>query len=253
VTVPAIDILVAGPGGDIEAAYLISRTLRRRFRVETVFVPYLAKSAATLLCLAADEIVLGELGELGPLDAQSPAGSALAPFRLLEQVAEALAQGLQRASLAVQMNAAGTSDSDAAGIAKATVGSILSPIEALQLAAAARALQEAEAFCERLFRRYRGAIYPQSAPSLSRLVRGYDCHGFPIDREELNELGLPARDAAGEEAVILEQTMTALVDLGEGFRLLELIPPSAIDRSVSTGVNGTTREHAADIAIRPAA
>ena len=30
----------------------------------------MAKSAATLLCLVADELVLGDVGELGPLDAQ---------------------------------------------------------------------------------------------------------------------------------------------------------------------------------------
>ena len=33
-------------------------------------MPFEAKSAATLLCLAADELVLGDLGELGPLDQQ---------------------------------------------------------------------------------------------------------------------------------------------------------------------------------------
>ena len=90
---PAIDMIVSGPGGDIEAAYLMARTLRRRFRIDAAYVPWLAKSAATILCLAAEEIVLAELGELGPLDAQSPAGSALAPFKLLEQVSGAVAQG----------------------------------------------------------------------------------------------------------------------------------------------------------------
>ena len=84
---------LAGERGDIEAAYLMARTLRRRFRIDAAYVPWLAKSASTMLCLAADEIVLAELGELGPLDAQSPAGSALAPFKLLEQVSGAVAQG----------------------------------------------------------------------------------------------------------------------------------------------------------------
>ena len=33
-------------------------------------MPFWAKSAATLLCLGADKIVLGEHAELGPLDVQ---------------------------------------------------------------------------------------------------------------------------------------------------------------------------------------
>ena len=53
-----------------EAAYLVARELRRRFAQLTAYVPFEAKSAATLLCLAADELVLGDLGELGPLDQQ---------------------------------------------------------------------------------------------------------------------------------------------------------------------------------------
>jgi len=61
-----LDLIVVSPGGDIEAAYLVARELRRRFTSLAVFVPFQAKSAATLLCLAGDELVLGSLGELGP-------------------------------------------------------------------------------------------------------------------------------------------------------------------------------------------
>jgi ClpP class serine protease len=65
-----LDAIVASPGGDVGAAYLIARELRRRFARLTVYVPLQAKSAAILLCLAAEELVLGALGELGPLDQQ---------------------------------------------------------------------------------------------------------------------------------------------------------------------------------------
>ncbi len=65
-----LNVIVASPGGRSEAAYLVTRELRRRFTRLTTYVPFQAKSAATLLCLAADELVLGDLGELGPLDTQ---------------------------------------------------------------------------------------------------------------------------------------------------------------------------------------
>jgi ClpP class serine protease len=49
-----LDVIVASPGGRSEAAYLVTRELRRRFASLTAYVPFQAKSAATLLCLAAD-------------------------------------------------------------------------------------------------------------------------------------------------------------------------------------------------------
>ena len=86
-----LDVIVAGPGGVSESAYLLSRELRRRFTRLTVYVPFEAKSAATLLCLAADELVLGSLGELGPLDQQynekQTADYPLSTSRLLPGVA----------------------------------------------------------------------------------------------------------------------------------------------------------------------
>ena len=69
-----LDLIVQSSGGDIHAAYLIMSTLRERMNKGKgkliVCVPSRAQSAATLLCLGADEILLGELGALGPLDAQ---------------------------------------------------------------------------------------------------------------------------------------------------------------------------------------
>src|SRR5215831_14460106 len=56
-----LDVVLSSPGGDIDAAYVIARELRRRGGHVTVYVPLTAKSAATLLCLAADELVLGSL------------------------------------------------------------------------------------------------------------------------------------------------------------------------------------------------
>jgi ClpP class serine protease len=66
----ALDLIVGSPGGDIEVAYFLVRELRRRTDHLGIFVPFRAKSAPTLLCLAAEELILGSLGKLGPLDQQ---------------------------------------------------------------------------------------------------------------------------------------------------------------------------------------
>lgn len=65
-----LDLMLQTPGGDIDQAERIVVMCRRRvgkaqFRV---VVPDSAKSAGTLIAVAADEIVMGEPSELGPTD-----------------------------------------------------------------------------------------------------------------------------------------------------------------------------------------
>ncbi|SDG25809.1 Serine dehydrogenase proteinase [Limimonas halophila] len=58
-------------GGDADAAFHISRHIRRYYRSFSIFIFGLCKSAGTLVTLGADEIVMTDFGELGPLDVQT--------------------------------------------------------------------------------------------------------------------------------------------------------------------------------------
>lgn len=60
------------PGGLPAAAYKIALALRRNFEKLTIYVPFTAYSAGTLIALAADEVVMGQMSNLGPLDVQVP-------------------------------------------------------------------------------------------------------------------------------------------------------------------------------------
>lgn len=69
-----IDFLIHTGGGDIDAAEKIVRLLRTtvgKGRLRVV-VPDFAKSAGTLIALAADKIVMSDTSELGPIDPQFP-------------------------------------------------------------------------------------------------------------------------------------------------------------------------------------
>lgn len=67
----AVDVWLDSPGGDAHAAYKLGLLLRHKAaRLRVVVLDY-AKSAATLLVLAADEVLMGPCAELGPLDVQS--------------------------------------------------------------------------------------------------------------------------------------------------------------------------------------
>lgn len=65
-----IDLLISSQGGDPIAAWRIINLLRERFDKISVLIPYDAHSAATVLALGADEIIMHPFSCLGPIDVQ---------------------------------------------------------------------------------------------------------------------------------------------------------------------------------------
>lgn len=85
------DILmfVESGGGQIEPAYLISKTCKRLAKKKfAVSIARRAKSAATLISLGATEIHMGLLSELGPIDPQFGGFPALGLANAVEKIAE---------------------------------------------------------------------------------------------------------------------------------------------------------------------
>jgi len=66
----SLDVLVHSPGGLAEAAESIVKILRHKFTDIRFIVPNVAKSAATMLILSANQIVMDTQSELGPTDPQ---------------------------------------------------------------------------------------------------------------------------------------------------------------------------------------
>jgi hypothetical protein len=66
-------------GGSVDAAYRLARTLRRAYHCLIVYVDDFCKGAGLLPALAADELVISDFGELGPLQvAEMEGASAMA-------------------------------------------------------------------------------------------------------------------------------------------------------------------------------
>lgn len=65
-----LDVLLHSPGGSPTATESIVTLLRSKFSPIRFIVPHTAKSAATMLALSGDEILLGDAAELGPIDPQ---------------------------------------------------------------------------------------------------------------------------------------------------------------------------------------
>jgi hypothetical protein len=66
----AIDFLIASYGGDPMVAWRISSLLRQRVEDVAVLIPQSAYSAATLVALGANEIIMHPNSHLGPVDMQ---------------------------------------------------------------------------------------------------------------------------------------------------------------------------------------
>ena len=92
-----VDILLHSPGGSPTAAESIVELLRARFSPIRFLIPHAAKSAATMLAMSGDEILMGEAAELGPIDPQFqlvvdgsrgvnvPAGAAIDQFARIQR------------------------------------------------------------------------------------------------------------------------------------------------------------------------
>ena len=66
--VAELDLFIYSRGGNIDVPWRIATALRSAASRWGLLVPFRANSAATLLGLGADDIVLGRHGELGPID-----------------------------------------------------------------------------------------------------------------------------------------------------------------------------------------
>jgi len=82
-----LDLIIHSPGGSAEAAESIVTYLRKRFDHIRIFIPVAAMSAATMIALSANEIVMGQHSQLGPIDpqfaVQTPEGPRSAPAKAI--------------------------------------------------------------------------------------------------------------------------------------------------------------------------
>jgi hypothetical protein len=230
-----IDVVIHGPGGCIGCAYAIAREIKRHFTLLSAFVPGLAKSAATLVALVADELVLGTFGELGPLDAQRSqkqqadfpvSRSCLDWLCSLDQL-QSHAMGTFDAMVRHLVANADMRGEDVFHASGEFVAQLLAPVYSQvdlgTLGECVRQMELGRAYAERVLRRYRPDLYAErGAAIIERLLTGYAAHGFVIDREELEELGIPTRHPQPEESMLLDQMAPRLRDLA-GQDLIEIV------------------------------
>jgi hypothetical protein len=205
-----VALLVHSDGGYAREAYRLARLLQRRCGGFDALVPKGAMSAATLLVLGGDSLLLGEDAELGPLDAQrwDPEAerhqSVLNEIQSLERlraysldsIAEVLAFlsdiTLKRYETLLPHTLRFVGD---------TLEPLLQKIDVVHYTESSRILKVAEEYAIRL-------LSPRLGPSraqniASKLVQDYPEHDFPIYIEEARSFGLPIADPSDEVAALL--------------------------------------------------
>ena len=89
-----IDFIVHSPGGFAESVEMMVKLLRSRFKKIRFIIPHTAKSAATMLALSGNEILMSPSAELGPIDPQvsgaisGPAQSIIDGFEDIKKTVE---------------------------------------------------------------------------------------------------------------------------------------------------------------------
>lgn len=178
-------LMLLSRGGSIESAYQISKLCKsfskKRF---IVTVPRQAKSAATLIALGADEIHMGPLGQLGPIDPQLGGLPALGVAQALETIA--------------------TLSEKHPGSAEMFARYLRMALTVEQIGYCDRISASAIQYAERLLSTKH--FTPEKVSMMAKeLVHEYKDHGFVIDIEE-------ARQHLGNDWILTETKELALAE-----------------------------------------
>lgn len=187
-------IFLITSGGDPDAAYRIGRCLQHSYENVRLVVPWYCKSAGTLVCMAAHELVISDLGELGPLDVQllrkDEVGDRSSGMDLVEamgMIANQVTTSFRNNLLSIK-NETRLSTKLAGDFAVRLATSIIEPlysqIDPIRLGENQRATSIALQYGIRLSEKTNSI----SKESLMRLIAGYPSHGFVIDRKEAKTL-----------------------------------------------------------------
>lgn len=202
-------LLLASAGGDANAGYRIGRCLQRVFKRIAVVIGGPCKSAGTLVALCADELVLSDYAELGPLDVQLwrddemfARRSGLTPTQALLSLAQYGHSTFRTHFVRMRFDMLLSTKMSAEIASQMSIGAfkeIYAQIDPMRLGEIDRAMKVAQAYGERLSRE-RKNVKPEA---LMNLLTGYPSHEFVIDRQEAASLFYRVRAPSQREGELL--------------------------------------------------
>lgn len=189
-------VMLTTMGGSPDAAYRMTRNIQWMYKegTFTLFVHSYCKSAGTLIALGADEIIMSNGAQLGPLDVQVAKPDELAEFTSGLTPKEALStleshayQTFERFFLNLQVRSSGRiTTKTAAEIATNLAAGLFAPVyeqlDPMRLGEIERTNQIGYQYGSRV------ETENVKKDTVGQLIAGYPSHRFVIDRAEAEEL-----------------------------------------------------------------
>ncbi len=174
-----LDLLLQSPGGSIDVAEKIIYMCRNSTKSFRVTIAESAKSAATLIALAADEIVMGYTSELGPIDPQIVVTTASG--QTIDRPAQSFLDGLK----AIQDEVDG-----AGGKLSPVYFPLLQQLDPALIDFCKKAILRSRRFAEKWLKYSQCRDDPKKAKKIAKQLvdpKRYLLHGTVIDHKEASE------------------------------------------------------------------
>ncbi|HEX6700308.1 MAG TPA: hypothetical protein VF101_06205 [Gaiellaceae bacterium] len=219
--VKKLDLFIYSRGGAIDVPWRVVTALRQTSDEWNILVPFRANSAATLIALGADTIVLGRQGELGPIDPimtiqrmvpQPGGGEALVQEQMSVEDIMAYTKFIHER--------AGLSDQEALSTA---LSKLTDRLDAVGLGNVYRTHLHIRDVALRMLQSHtKPASERTMAAIIETLAERVYAHGHAIGLTEAKAIGLPVEPASDE----LDDLMWKLLDQYESdMKLLQPLDP----------------------------
>lgn len=205
-------LLLTTYGGDPDAGYRLVRAIKRYYNDFILYVYGSCQSTGTLIAIGANQIIMSDYGEFGPLDIQLAKDdelsntSGLSYLQSLTSLNEQIFRSFESSFLNLKRKSGFTiTTKTAAEIGSKLAVGLISPVSAqldpVKLGEVQRAIKIADAYGRRLC---------EDDSIVSRLIAGYPSHGFVIDFEEASKI-FPCVRFVNQDEAILERILFHIV------------------------------------------
>ncbi len=213
-----VDVLLVSRGGDPMVAWRIVTLLRERFRSFEVLLPYEAYSAATLLALGADKIIMHPFSNLGPVDPQM-----VIPMKQDEngKIVPQQTFGAEDVRSFLEFVREDVKISDQTELEKA-LELVCKDVGAVRLGIAKRAIQLSLSLAEKLLNLHVKDSNTTKAIS-EALSHSFYHHGYAVSPQEAIDMGLEVEYATDEVKSLIWNVWKDMEEEMECTKPLDLI------------------------------
>lgn len=168
-----LKLVMTSPGGRVSSANKIARSIKNNFDSIETYVPHFAKSGGTLISLTGEQIVMGEISDLGPLDPQIPMkdGDRASSRDVIDSYHRWMNQWQNKHP----------------SEASAPERSMIERMDILEYEEAKKSLEEMKTYTEDILSSHDSISEKEARKTVENLVDGFPVHGYTLTYDEANE------------------------------------------------------------------